>query len=300
MLICGRCTIRRYTLSRSFYKVLGLQDYASLTEVRRAFKQLAVRYHPDKNPGNRQAEEVFKEISNAYNVLGEAESKQHYDIKLSGLNMYLKENKEEDVEERRKKMREELLRRRKKRDEDKIIDDWNSLNKGTPLWMRHLLNYALIATGAIFIFRNWFYTMETHAPAYVVFAIVFLIAGNVREQNLRYTHYLYRELKGELNFSIPKRIVRNLLIGIVIGAGSGIAGAHLMALYHFKNYSVITEAEIVVKYNGGWMYQYKYTVDGKDYHKPLPRRYIYRNKPYEPLRVRYSSVNPVYAKLIEE
>lgn len=300
MLICGRCTIRRYTLSRSFYKVLGLQDYASLSEVRRAFKQLAVRYHPDKNPGNRQAEELFKEISNAYNVLGEADSKQHYDIKLSGINMFLKENKEDDTEERRKKMREELLRRRKKKEEDKIIDDWNRLNTGTPLWMKHLLNYALIATGAIFIFQNWFYTMETRAPTYVVFAVIFLIVGNVREQNLRYTHYLYRELKGELKFSIPKRIFRNLLIGIAIGAGSGIAGAHLMALYHFKNYSMITEAEIVVKYNGGWMYQYKYTVNGKDYHKPLPERFIYRNKPYEPLRVRYSSANPVYAKLIEE
>ncbi|MHB1278977.1 MAG: J domain-containing protein [Bacteroidia bacterium] len=287
-------------MSRSFYKVLGLQDYASLSEVRRAFKQLAVRYHPDKNPGNRQAEEVFKEISNAYNVLGEAESKQHYDIKLSGLNMYLKENKEDDVEERRKKMREELLRHRKKKEEDKIIDDWNRLNKGTPLWIRHLLNYALIATGAVFIFQNWFYTMETKAPVYIVFAIIFLIVGNIREQNLRYTRYLYRELKGELNFSIPKRIVRNLLIGMVIGAGSGIAGAHLMALYHFENYSMITEAEIVVRYNGGWMYQYKYTVNGKDYHKPLPERFIANYQMDKPLRVRYSSANPVYAKLIEE
>ncbi|MDX5320214.1 MAG: DnaJ domain-containing protein, partial [Bacteroidota bacterium] len=59
-------------MQRNFYSILGLPDYASLEEVRQAFKKLALRYHPDKNPGDDQAEERFKEISNAYHVLGES------------------------------------------------------------------------------------------------------------------------------------------------------------------------------------------------------------------------------------
>lgn len=300
MLLCGICTFRRYNLSRSFYSVLGLQDYASLTEVRRAFKQLAVRYHPDKNPGNRHAEELFKEISNAYNVLGEADSKQHYDLKLSGINMFLKENKGEDEEEQRKKKREELLRWRKKKEEEKITNDWTRLNTGTPLWMRHLLNYALMATGAILVFQSWFYTLETLSPVRIILAVILIIGGNIREQNLRYACYLYKQLKGEISFSIPGRVVRNLIIGFVISGSSGIVGAHLMALYHFKNYSMITQAEVVVRFNAGWTYQYKYVVNGKAYHKPLPVDFIYKHQGDTALFVRYSSANPVYAKLIEE
>lgn len=288
-------------MSRSFYTILGLHDYAGLTEVRRAFKQLAVRYHPDKNPGNAEAEERFKEISNAYNVLGEADSKQQYDIKLSGMNMFLKENPQKETEERRKKMREDLIKRRKRESEDKITADWNRINTGTPLWIRHALNYALVATGGIVVFRNWFYTMETFSPLSFIAAFVFLVVGNIREQNLRYTGYLYRQLKGELTFSIPSRIVRNLLIGIAIGAGSGVIGAQLMALYHFKNYSIITEGEVVVVYNpGGWQYQYKYFVNGKVYHKQLPESYFYKAVDGLKVQVRYSSVNPVFAKLMEE
>jgi len=236
-------------LQRSFYHILGLPDYANLTQVRKAFKQLAVRYHPDKNPGNSQAEERFKEISNAYNVLGESDTKREYDLRLSGMNMLLKQDADpvKEKEAKRKKMREELIRRRKREAEEKIIGDWEKLLSGTPLWLRHSFNIGIMATGSILIFRNWFYTMDTFSPARLIFAIILVLIGNVREQNIWYTRYLFEELKGRINFNIPSRVMRNLVLGMTLSIVTGIGGANMMKAYHFANYSAITPGEIQVK-----------------------------------------------------
>ncbi len=62
-----------------YYSILGVSFYASQEEIKRSYKRLAVRYHPDKNPGDTQAEEKFKQISAAYQVLSHPEKKEQYD-----------------------------------------------------------------------------------------------------------------------------------------------------------------------------------------------------------------------------
>lgn len=62
-----------------YYKVLGIDSNASPDDIKKAYRRLAVRYHPDKNKDNPQAEERFKEISEAYSVLGDAEKRRKYD-----------------------------------------------------------------------------------------------------------------------------------------------------------------------------------------------------------------------------
>jgi len=65
--------------SKEYYQVLGLGKDASLDEIKRAFRKMAVKYHPDKNPGNKEAEDKFKEINEAYAVLSDPEKKAQYD-----------------------------------------------------------------------------------------------------------------------------------------------------------------------------------------------------------------------------
>ena len=64
---------------RDYYEVLGVAKTASADEIKKAYRQKAIQYHPDKNPGDKAAEEKFKEAAEAYEVLSSPEKKQRYD-----------------------------------------------------------------------------------------------------------------------------------------------------------------------------------------------------------------------------
>ena len=64
---------------RDYYEVLGVSKSADATEIKKAYRKLAFKYHPDKNPGDKEAEEKFKEAAEAYDVLSNEEKKRRYD-----------------------------------------------------------------------------------------------------------------------------------------------------------------------------------------------------------------------------
>ena len=64
---------------RDYYKILGVERSASADAVRKAYRKLAMQYHPDRNPGDKQAEERFKEINEAYQVLNDPKKRARYD-----------------------------------------------------------------------------------------------------------------------------------------------------------------------------------------------------------------------------
>ena len=64
---------------RDYYEVLGVEKGASADEIKKAYRKLAVKYHPDKNPGDKEAEEKFKEAAEAYSILSDPDKKAKYD-----------------------------------------------------------------------------------------------------------------------------------------------------------------------------------------------------------------------------
>jgi molecular chaperone DnaJ len=66
-------------MGKDYYSTLGLGRDASQDEIKKAYRKMALKYHPDKNPGNKEAEEKFKEVSEAYSVLSDEKKKSMYD-----------------------------------------------------------------------------------------------------------------------------------------------------------------------------------------------------------------------------
>src|SRR5690606_22524183 len=64
---------------RDYYDVLGVGRSATPEEIKKAYRKIAIQYHPDKNPGNKEAEEKFKEAAEAYEVLSNPEKRAQYD-----------------------------------------------------------------------------------------------------------------------------------------------------------------------------------------------------------------------------
>ena len=64
---------------RDYYEVLGVQKGASEDEIKKAYKKMAIKYHPDRNPGDKEAEEKFKEAAEAYDVLRDPDKRARYD-----------------------------------------------------------------------------------------------------------------------------------------------------------------------------------------------------------------------------
>ena len=64
---------------KDYYKTLGVDRSASKDEIKKAYRKLALQYHPDRNPGDTQSEEKFKELNEAYQVLSDEDKRAHYD-----------------------------------------------------------------------------------------------------------------------------------------------------------------------------------------------------------------------------
>ncbi|MCD8293294.1 MAG: DnaJ domain-containing protein, partial [Prevotellaceae bacterium] len=64
---------------RDYYEVLGVEKNATADEIKKAYRKKAIQYHPDKNPGDKEAEEKFKEAAEAYGVLSNPDKRARYD-----------------------------------------------------------------------------------------------------------------------------------------------------------------------------------------------------------------------------
>src|SRR5665647_2251449 len=84
-------------MAEDYYQVLGVDKKASADEIKKAYRKLAVKWHPDKNPNNKAAsEEKFKKISEAYAVLSDAKKREQYD-QFGSADQFRQQYSQEDI-----------------------------------------------------------------------------------------------------------------------------------------------------------------------------------------------------------
>ncbi len=66
-------------MKRDFYEILGVSKSATADEIKKAYRKVAMQFHPDRNPGDKEAEEKFKEAASAYEILSDADKRAKYD-----------------------------------------------------------------------------------------------------------------------------------------------------------------------------------------------------------------------------
>ncbi|MGD0275123.1 MAG: DnaJ C-terminal domain-containing protein [Syntrophales bacterium] len=83
-------------MAEDYYKLLGVDKKTSTDDIKKAYRKLALKYHPDRNPNNKEAEEKFKKISEAYAVLSDAEKRQQYDS-FGSADQFRQQYSQEDI-----------------------------------------------------------------------------------------------------------------------------------------------------------------------------------------------------------
>jgi curved DNA-binding protein len=83
-------------MAEDYYQVLGVDKKASADEIKKVYRKLALKWHPDKNPNNKAAEEKFKKISEAYAVLSDTEKRKNYD-QFGSADQFRQQYSQEDI-----------------------------------------------------------------------------------------------------------------------------------------------------------------------------------------------------------
>ncbi|MBP7261780.1 MAG: J domain-containing protein [Bacteroidia bacterium] len=231
-----------------YYKILGVPHAAQPDDIKQAFKQLAMKYHPDRNPDNPQAEEIFKLIVHAYEHLSDAEKKKEYDLKLlfafSQAQKDARQSAEQEQVNRKKYGISRRMRRTHQQDmAEQIAYYENRIARFSFLQRLGFISLCAFAAWMLMV-KNWFINNEGYEFGYVFIGAVAFMAFCGSAFNELYLEFNYRVNTNRTFFNVESRIVKGVVFTLLFGYAMVYVTSQARYAYHLKNYPVKAYASL--------------------------------------------------------
>jgi hypothetical protein len=229
----------------NYYKILGVPINASQDQIKNAYRVLAFKYHPDKNPGNPQAEDIFKVIAQAYDILGDDRKKEAYDLKfvllLTAIQQKLKAQPKTD---RKKYGISNRIFKSKEQEVAEQIAIYEYRIRQFSFAQRAGFHGCIALLGWLLVFKNWFIDIAGFEFGYIFLGmVVFMVScGNLFAAIFHELNYQYN--RNMITYDFEKRTIWFLVATVVLGICLVIPLSEYRFNYHMKHYPVYTIGEI--------------------------------------------------------
>lgn len=260
-------------ISHDYYKLLKISSNASEKEIQSAYRKIALVYHPDKKPNDPKAEEYFKLVTEAYNVLSNPDKKRKFDQIIQGV--YIQQNqkreKEYDPRDRRyKSQSKEEIRRKVERIKRKREEENVQLYEERESKISHKLRYSVIGIillfGYLFAFNRWFINENSFDIFYILMGLgVFILSAYIL------TNHLYIQLRAwNIIGKVKKWNAESTSVGLFVflflgGPVSIVAINAIKKEYHLSYHYIyldVSSQKLI-----GNKIKYTYMVNGKEISK---------------------------------
>ena len=283
-------------IEHNFYQLMEIEQYADADVVKRRYRELALLYHPDKNPSNKVAEEYFKILTQGYNILSEPDKKaeydqllrQYYERKSTKIEPVRSGNKQADIREKLRK-HAELQRRR-------IIVEFENAESNLSHTKRYRLSILTFLTGILVCYNNWFLNFLNFKIMYIVVGSFLFGLGAYMIANIRYKNRVYEAAMSGQDVSKVIGPVRLFVVLFLVTPVFFLMLMQLTKTVHLNYFYEVTIVDRVGQYND--MVTYNYFVDGEEISRQTDAIPYYDYSDKSHLRVKYSRINPNISELV--
>lgn len=274
---------------------MQLEPFADVSLVKKKYRELAVLYHPDKNPGNKHAEEYFKVITHGYTILNEPARKQQYDMLLRNYLQNRNSAKANPAAGQKRDVRERIRRNRELK-RQRIIDDYVKSENELPHRYRLWLSILTFVSGVLMAYNNWFVNYLQYDVIFVIIGFMlfglscYLMANNIyrREAFRKALKAKYEPMSGKaVGFFMSG------LFGVPVLFLFLTSSMARFQLHHYPDYTVVSNITVIQD-----EVLYTYTVDDIEISRKAEAQKGADYKRYSRMRVKYSRINPNISELV--
>ncbi len=289
-------------IEHNYYQLMGLDPGVDASVVKKRYRELALLYHPDKNPNNKTAEEYFKVITQGYNILSEPDQKYYYDNMLMG---YL-ERKDDDpapaqtTYQTNKQSAAERIRMHKERLRESIIEEYVEAENTLPHKLRLILAILVYASGILMAYNNWFLNLLDMKVIYIILGSFLFGLGAYQIANIVYRQRVFKKAMSIQDIGPQKGPVRLFSFLFLVTPVLFLLFTSLTRTIHLKYFYDITIVDRLDQFREGVTYQY--TVNGveisrqaEEYPETTVNTILTGKMGY---RVKFSRINPIISELI--